>query len=105
MSAKVTASNSLFQTAPTGTVTGTGNLTGVNPLLATAGLQNNGGPTQTVGLQAGSPAIGKAGNPDSLITDRAATHCRPARSISAPFRAGRRPTRRPLWPRSLPPPL
>jgi len=30
---------------------------GVNPLLATAGLQNNGGPTGTIGLQATSPAI------------------------------------------------
>ena len=29
----------------------------VNPLLAPAGLQNNGGPTQTIALQAGSPAI------------------------------------------------
>lgn len=29
----------------------------VNPLLDTAGLQNNGGPTQTIALQANSPAI------------------------------------------------
>ena len=31
--------------------------TGVDPLLDTAGLQNNGGLTQTIGLQPGSPAI------------------------------------------------
>ncbi|MGO9601836.1 MAG: choice-of-anchor Q domain-containing protein [Candidatus Binataceae bacterium] len=30
----------------------------VDPLLATAGLNNNGGPTETIGLQATSPAIG-----------------------------------------------
>jgi Right handed beta helix region len=30
----------------------------VNPLLATAGLQANGGPTETIALQAASPAIG-----------------------------------------------
>jgi hypothetical protein len=30
---------------------------GVNPLLDTAGLADNGGPTQTIALQAGSPAI------------------------------------------------
>jgi CSLREA domain-containing protein len=30
---------------------------GVNPLLSTAGLANNGGPTQTIALQSGSPAI------------------------------------------------
>jgi hypothetical protein len=30
---------------------------GVNPLLSPAGLANNGGPTQTIALQSGSPAI------------------------------------------------
>jgi hypothetical protein len=30
---------------------------GVNPLLSTAGLANNGGPTQTIALLSGSPAI------------------------------------------------
>jgi hypothetical protein len=29
----------------------------VNPLLSAAGLANNGGPTQTIALQSGSPAI------------------------------------------------
>ena len=66
---KITASNTLFQTAPTGTVTGSGNITGVNPLFSTAGLQNNGGPTQTLSLQPGSPAIGKAGTTTGLFTD------------------------------------
>ena len=66
---KVTAKNSLFQTAPTGTVTGSGNLTGVNPLLSPAGLQNNGGPTQTISLEPGSPAIGKAASTPGLFTD------------------------------------
>ncbi len=66
---KVTANNSLFQTAPTGTVTGSGNLTGVNPLFTPGGLQNNGGSTQTISLQPGSPAIGKAGTTTGLFTD------------------------------------
>ena len=66
---KVTANNSLFQTAPTGTITGSGNLTGVNPMFTTAGLQNNGGPTQTLSLEPGSPAIGKAATITGLFTD------------------------------------
>ena len=43
----------------TGTNVTTGQTIGdnVNPLLATAGLQNNGGPTQTIALQPNSPAI------------------------------------------------
>ena len=52
----IIATDSLFQTAPTGTLTGSGNLVGVNPLLATQGLANNGGPTETIALQPGSPA-------------------------------------------------
>jgi hypothetical protein len=66
---KVTANNSLFQTAPTGTVTGTGNITGVNPLFTPGGLKNNGGPTQTISLEPGSPAIAKAGTITGLFTD------------------------------------
>jgi hypothetical protein len=47
-----------------GLVNGTnGNLVGVDPLLAPAGLKDNGGPTQTIALLAGSPAIG-AGDPE-----------------------------------------
>jgi len=66
----VTASNSLFQTAPTGTVTGSNNQTSVNPELGTGGLQNNGGPTETVLLKSTSPAIAQAGNPQGLFTDQ-----------------------------------
>ena len=65
----VTASNSLFQTAPTGTLTGS-SLVGVNPLLSPAGLQQNGGPTETVALQPGSPAIAAATNPLGLNVDQ-----------------------------------
>jgi hypothetical protein len=54
-------SNSLFDTTPTTGVgntingTNTNNLFGTNPMLGS--LQNNGGPTQTLALLAGSPAI------------------------------------------------
>ena len=46
-----------------------------DPLLDPAGLQNNGGPTETIALQAGSPAIDAAGNcalldPVVLLTDQ-----------------------------------
>jgi hypothetical protein len=37
--------------------TSTGDLQNTNPLLDPSGLQNNGGPTQTIALQQGSPAI------------------------------------------------
>ncbi len=51
------ASHSLFQIAPHG-VTESNDRDGVDPLLDPAGLQSNGGPTQTIALEAGSPAIG-----------------------------------------------
>jgi hypothetical protein len=66
----VTASQSLFQTAPTGTLSGSGNLVGVDPLLDTRGLTNNGGPTQTIALQATSPAIGAGANSLNLFADQ-----------------------------------
>jgi hypothetical protein len=70
-SGNVDATNSLFQTAPiNGILTGSNNLTGENPLLATAGLANNGGPTETIALQTGSPAIGAGANPENLFTDQ-----------------------------------
>ncbi len=69
-SGNITATDCLFQTAPTGTLTGSGNIVGKDPLLATAGLQNNGGPTLTIALQATSPAIGKGANPQGLLTDQ-----------------------------------
>ena len=52
---------------------------GVNPLLSTAGLVNNGGPTQTIALQSGSPAIDaipvadctdQASPPNPITTDQ-----------------------------------
>jgi len=39
------------------TLTGTHNITGQDPLLDPAGLKNNGGPTPTIALQSGSPAV------------------------------------------------
>jgi hypothetical protein len=70
-SGTVTATDSLFQTAPVnGTLSGSGNLVGVNPLLNANGLQNNGGPTETIALQAQSPAIGKGANPQNLFADQ-----------------------------------
>lgn len=70
-SGAISATDSLFQKAPiNGTLSGSGNLVGSNPLLATNGLQNNGGPTQTIALQSQSPAIGKGLNPQNLLTDQ-----------------------------------
>jgi hypothetical protein len=67
----VTANFSLFQTAPSGgTLNGSSNLQGVDPLLDPAGLASNGGPTQTVALQAGSPALGAGSNVARLFTDQ-----------------------------------
>ncbi len=70
-SGAVDATDSLIQAAPdTDTINGSGNLIGVDPKLATAGLASNGGPTQTIALQAGSPALGKGTNPESFFTDQ-----------------------------------
>jgi hypothetical protein len=66
----VTASDSIFQTAPSGTLSGSGNMQGVNPGLNSAGLEPNGGPTRTISLANTSPAIGAAGNPQGLFTDQ-----------------------------------
>jgi len=57
------AGHNLIETVCDGTIVGdtTGNIIGVDPLLGP--LANNGGPTQTHELQAGSPAI-DAGSPD-----------------------------------------
>ena len=47
-------------------------LSGVNPLLNSSGLQDNGGPTETVALDPDSPAIGAVSNPSLCSqTDRA----------------------------------
>ena len=70
-SGTIDATDSLIQAAPgTDTITGSGNLIGVDPKLATAGLASNGGPTQTIALQAGSPAFGKGTNPENFFTDQ-----------------------------------
>jgi hypothetical protein len=69
-SGDVNATDSLFQTAPTGTLSGTGNLVRIDPLLDPNGLQNNGGPTETIALQASSPALGAGTNPEHLFTDQ-----------------------------------
>jgi hypothetical protein len=69
-SGNVNATDSLFETAPTGTLLGSGNKVGVNPMLDPNGLGNNGGPTQTIALQSSSPAIGAGANPDQLLADQ-----------------------------------
>ena len=67
----VTASHSLFQTAPShGTVSGSANLIGVaNPGLAPT-LASNGGPTQTIALLTGSPALGAGSGAATTDTDQ-----------------------------------
>ncbi|MGA2497235.1 MAG: choice-of-anchor Q domain-containing protein, partial [Tepidisphaeraceae bacterium] len=70
-SGAIAAADSLFQTTPIdGTLSGSGNLVGVDPLLNSNGLQNNGGPTPTIALQALSPAIAAGANPESLFADQ-----------------------------------
>ncbi len=68
-SVTVTASNSLIEN---GTITQDlgNNITGQDPLLDPNGLQDNGGPTQTIALLPGSPAINAGSNPLGLITDQ-----------------------------------
>ena len=50
--------------------TNVSNITGVDPQLDPAGLQDNGGPTPTIALQATSPAIDAGSNPNSLTYDQ-----------------------------------
>jgi hypothetical protein len=70
-SGNINAKNSLFQTKPiNGTLSGSANLVGINPMLAAAGLANNGGPTQTIAFQSSSPAFGAGANPENLFTDQ-----------------------------------
>jgi len=72
VSGAVTASFSLIRDQTGATITDNGNNlpAGTNPLFATAGLANNGGPTQTIALQPGSPLIDKGSNPATLATDQ-----------------------------------
>jgi len=70
----INASNSLFSTTPTtgagNTINGTNtaNIFGTDPLLGP--LQDNGGPTQTMALGAGSAARNTGSNPDNLAFDQ-----------------------------------
>jgi hypothetical protein len=66
----VTAGASLFETAPTGTLTpGTGaNITGSDPVLGP--LQNNGGSTLTQAIDTASPARNVGSNPLALTEDQ-----------------------------------
>jgi len=48
----------------------TNNVTGQDPLLDAAGLQDNGGPTLTIALQTGSPAIDAGSNPNAMAYDQ-----------------------------------
>ncbi|MHB1561619.1 MAG: beta strand repeat-containing protein, partial [Isosphaeraceae bacterium] len=67
----IDATNSLIQ-APDAkaAITGSNNQTGVAPKLDTNGLANNGGPTETILLQSGSPALGQGSNPLHFVTDQ-----------------------------------
>ena len=56
-------------TGPGGRLNGAGDIRNTDPMLDPAGLQNNGGPTQTIRLLAGSPAIDK-GKSFGLGTDQ-----------------------------------
>jgi predicted outer membrane repeat protein len=68
----VNATNSLIQVTTGFTFgTNTANITGQNPLLGP--LANNGGPTQTHALLAGSPAIDTGSNPLALSFDQRGT--------------------------------
>jgi len=58
------ARNNVIQDGASSGIVGgvNGNQVGVDPLLDPAGLQDNGGPTQTIALMAGSPAINSGSN-------------------------------------------
>lgn len=65
----MSTSNSLVQFVdPSVVLVGSGNLVGVDPLLAS--LAFNGGPTRTQALFTGSPAINAGSNPLNLTTDQ-----------------------------------
>ena len=56
-------------TGPGGLLNGPGDIRNTDPMLDPAGLQDNGGPTQTIKLLSGSPAIDK-GNGFGLVIDQ-----------------------------------
>jgi len=57
-------------TGPGGFLNATGDQRNTDPMLDTNGLQNNGGPTLTIALQPGSPAIDKGKNFSGSTTDQ-----------------------------------
>ena len=66
---RISADHSLIRAPAAGTaITGAANILGQDPLLGA--LANNGGPTQTMLLQAGSPAIDTGSNPAALTFDQ-----------------------------------
>ncbi|WP_019508633.1 Ig-like domain-containing protein [Pleurocapsa sp. PCC 7319] len=69
----ITVTNSLLEVGNGKITDGTdGNIVGQDPLLDPAGLKDNGGPTQTIALQPGSPAI-NTGDDNGLTTDQRGT--------------------------------
>jgi hypothetical protein len=71
VSGTITAThNSLYGSAVAAQIAANGNLGGnqfsTNPMLDPNGLQNNGGPTQTLALLPGSPALGAGTNTSAL---------------------------------------
>ncbi|MEM9155165.1 MAG: choice-of-anchor Q domain-containing protein, partial [Cyanobacteria bacterium P01_F01_bin.33] len=71
LSGTINASNSLIEN-DADQINGidVNNIIGVSPQLDLAGLQDNGGPTQTVALLPTSPAVDAGSNPDGLIADQ-----------------------------------
>ncbi len=70
-SPSMAAANNLVGVVGTGTLpSGNGNIVGVNPLLGP--LANNGGPTETMALLPGSPALGKGDPADTSADQRGA---------------------------------
>jgi hypothetical protein len=55
-------------TGPGGFLNQSGDIRNTDPLLDPAGLQNNGGPTLTIALQSGSPAVNQGG--DAIAPER-----------------------------------
>ncbi len=67
----VSANYSLIENITDGTVSGSNNITGVDPMLG--GLQNNGGPTETLAPLPGSPVIDKGKSFTAFTTDQRGT--------------------------------
>jgi Right handed beta helix region/Dockerin type I domain len=71
VSGPMTVNFSLIRNPNGASITGSNNLpAGTDPLFEPAGLANNGGPTRTIALQAGSPCVNTGSNPAGLTTDQ-----------------------------------